>query len=207
MKQEKRSLDEMIEFNEIGTGIVVTAGPSDFSELQEDRYPCNEAMVSVGFLRFLHKEMIHKGIRKMIRNSDIRWKDELERTYSNPKIEFRKVIDLSQKGLQIEGKNPAIWIHLGHGGEEDSVPIISETEDGSGDFVTVNQIENHLAKGEGKIWQVLMPVCNGEAIAEALSASERVVNAWGSISSKPHTCWDEILNFLATKLGLVGGEA
>ena len=202
-----KKLDEMIELNEIGTDIVVTAGPSDFSELQKDTFACNEAMVSVGFLRVLYKEMIHKSIRKMIRNSDTRWKDELERTYVNPKIEFRKTIDLTQKGLQIAGRNPAIWIHLGHGGEEDSVPIISETEDGSGEFVTVSQIANHLENGEGKIWMVLMPVCNGDAIAEVLSTSEKVVNVWGSISLKPNTCWDEILNFLTSKIAITRGEA
>jgi len=141
-------------------------------------------------------EMVLKSIKLMIRNDENDWEDALERMTEWPEIVFRCTIDLTTDGLLVDGEVPGVWIHLGHGGIEDSNPIISTTDDGAEAFITANEVLTHLKTGKGKIWMVLMPVCHGNEIAEMLESSDNIVNAWGSQKERPHWSWDEILNFI-----------
>jgi hypothetical protein len=184
------------DISQIGNTILVTAGPSDFAELQKSLIHCNEAMVAIGVMRMKLSEMATKSIKLMIRNGENDWEDELERMTEWPEIEFRCTIDLTADGLLIDGEAPGVWIHLGHGDVDDSIPIISTTDDGADAFITVNEVLTHLKTGKGKIWMVLMPVCHGNEIAEALESSDNIVNAWGSQKEQPYWSWGEIINFI-----------
>jgi hypothetical protein len=157
---------------------------------------CNEAMVAIGIMRMKLTELILKSIKTMIRNGNENLKNALDRMCECPEIVFRSIIDLDADGLLVDGKVPGVWIHLGHGDVEESVPIISTTDDGAGAFITANEVLKHLKKGEGKIWMVLMPVCHGNEIAELLESSDIIVNACGSQNERPNSAWDEILNFI-----------
>jgi len=196
-KQRELEIDYKIDdISQIANTILVTAGPNNFTELQQSMIHCNEAMVAIGIMRMNLLELVNKSILSMITNGEKDCEELLERMTECPEIEFRSVIDLTTDGLLINGEAPGVWIHLGHGDVMDSIPIISTTEDGSGEFITVNEVLTHLNEGSGKIWMVLMPVCHGNEIAKVLERSSRIVNIWGSQEEKPHLSWDEIINFI-----------
>ena len=198
LKKRKRELDieyEIDGISEIGMTILVTAGPGDFKDLQNSLIHCNEAMVAIGVVRMMLLEAYTSTIKSMIKNGDQQLGYAMNRSLLDPEIIFREKIDLNAEGLLIDGKVPGVWIHLGHGGMDDLIPLISTTDEGSGKFITTEQVTAHLHEGEGNIWMAIMPVCNGSEIAEALAMSDNILHAWGSFQEQPHWSWDEIINF------------
>jgi hypothetical protein len=196
IKNELKIEYKIDDISQIGNTILVTAGPSNFAELENSLHHSNEAMVAIGVMRMELSKMVTSSIKLMMRNDENDWGDVLERMTECPEIVFRSTIDLTTDGLLVDGEMPGVWIHLGHGDVDGSTPIISTTGSEYDAFITAIDVLEHLDTGVGKIWMILMPVCHGKEIAAVLESSDNIINAWGSQKERPYLSWDELLNFI-----------
>nr|AIF05624.1 hypothetical protein [uncultured marine group II/III euryarchaeote KM3_185_F09] len=183
-----------IDLDEIGETILVTGGPGEFSDLEKSLIHCNEAQLAISILRMEYMMMVtHEGRRKLT-------KDELEKKIARmdryPRIVFRETIDLDTDGLLIDGEVPAYWVHLGHGHLEDGVTTISTGDCEWGEFLSTEEILNHLETGKGKMRFALVPICFGQAIEADLLKSDKVIAAWGSSTENLEWSWDALVEYL-----------
>lgn len=115
--------------------------------------------------------------------------EEMRSTLPRLKVRFAATIDEVIDG-QPETHNPAVWIHLGHGQLEHSIELLEgdeewEEEDyervpglSNGhedeDYRSARDIANRIARQQGNILFMALPLCYGQQVAKSLCRSGRI---------------------------------
>lgn len=79
---------------------------------------------------------------------------------------------LSEGLEKLQGKNPACWLHLGHGQEQDGQFSITDGPYME-NWISTNDVVKMFEKGSGDVLFTVLPICHSFGVSKGLEESNR----------------------------------